>query len=259
MPTPVTWILEITPDFTDPELLSHHVKKCVTIRNFGPRFTDWPQVDGPCVVFGTFNCISQMLRVPALCNHVLDDYALLACSSYYRYAYPFLGRTAFMAHMNALPHINLARIFGQSVFIRPDSNKKPFEATVVDTTQMDAYLRKHPQHQDELVILSDVIRIEQEYRCFCRNGKTFCHSSYKEDHFRSAPDAVIQFANAVADRILQTLGLNMITVDVAVCDTGLKLIEIGGVNSWGIYGVDIPRYIMEMESAALEKYQELFL
>jgi hypothetical protein len=259
LPTPsqVTWILEITPDFTDPELLTRHVKQFVPIEGFSLQYKDWPKVQGPCAVFGTFNCITQMLRNPDLCNYVLDDYALLECTSYYRHVYPFLGRTAYILPMGALPHLDLSKTFGDSVFIRPNSNKKPFEAQVVATTQTDAYLRKHPQHQDELVILSDVIGIQREFRCFCRNGKTFCHSSYKEDQFGPAPERVIRFADEVAMRILQTLGLAMITVDVAECDSGLKLIEIGGVNSWGIYGVDIPTYIEGMEQAALEKYQEL--
>jgi hypothetical protein len=52
--------------------------------------------------------------------------------------------------------------------------------------------------------------------------------------------------------------MNMITVDVAFCDSGLKLIEIGGVNSWGIYGVEIPRFIEEMEKEAIKRFQDMY-
>lgn len=255
--TPVTWILEINPDFTDPELLTNHVRKFEAIENFNLQYKDWPKVEGPCVVFGTFNCLTQMLKNPDLCNYIFDDYSLLDCSTYYRYVYQFLGRFAFIVPMSAIQYIDLERIFGQSVFIRPNSNKKPFEAEVIAIGNIDSYLRKHSNYNHELVILSEVTPIDKEYRCFCRDGKTFCHSSYSGKEYQPAPDIVIQFAESVAERILETLGINMVSVDVAVSGSELKLIEIGGVNSWGIYGSDIKLFVEEMENEAIKRFQDL--
>lgn len=257
-PDNVTWILEITPEFTDPELMTKYVKKFVTIEDFDFRYKDWPKVEGPCVVFGTFRCLTQMARNPDLSNYIFDDYAPLTCSSYYSYLYEYLGRLAFMTPMSTLPHMDLERIFGQSVFIRPNSNKKPFEAEVVGINDIEAYTNKYSRHLDELVILSEVLQIDSEYRCFCRNGKTFSHSSYMEDEYKPAPEHIVRFADSVAERVLETLGLNMVTVDVAVCGSDLKLIEIGGVNSWGIYGSNIQNFIEAMEQEAVERFNDLF-
>jgi hypothetical protein len=253
---PVTWILELTPEFTDPELLTKHVQQHVTLEYSGINFRDWPQVQGPAVAFGTFRCLTQMQRNPDLCNFIFDDYAQLACTSYYSYLYRYLGRLAFIVPMSALPHMQLAPIFGSSIFIRPDSNKKPFEAAVVPLNSIEHYLRSHPQNHDELVVVSEVLQIDREFRCFCRNGKVFAHSSYKEDVYSPAPPEVIAFAEEIATDALQTLGLNMLTVDVAVCGDTLKLIEIGGVNSWGFYGCDLKAFIEVMEAEARERFAE---
>lgn len=256
---PVTWILELTPEFTDPELLTKHVQQCVTLEYSGINFRNWPQVQGPAVAFGTFRCLTQMQRNPDLCNFIFDDYAQLTCTNYYRHLYRYLGRLAFIVPMSALPHMALEPVFGNSVFIRPDSNKKTFEAEVVALNAMEKYLRSHQQHHDELVILSEVLQIDREFRCFCRNGKVFAHSSYKEEMYAPAPLEVLAFAEEIAAHTLQTLGINMLTIDVAVCGDALKLIEIGGVNSWGFYGCDIKRFVEVMEAEARERFAEVEL
>ncbi|WP_218025098.1 hypothetical protein [Nocardia jejuensis] len=46
----------------------------------------------------------------------------------------------------------------------------------------------------------------------------------------------------------------MVTVDIGI-DTGdvLRLVEIGGVNSWGIYGSKVSDFIAAMEAEALDR------
>ncbi|MGW4632146.1 hypothetical protein [Nocardia sp. NPDC004415] len=46
-------------------------------------------------------------------------------------------------------------------------------------------------------------------------------------------------------------GMTMLTVDVGVGPDGtLRLVELGGVNSWGIYGSDVTEFIAAMEAEA---------
>ena len=45
----------------------------------------------------------------------------------------------------------------------------------------------------------------------------------------------------------------MVTVDVGVARDRLRLIEMGGVNSWGLYGADPDAFIAAMEAEALAR------
>lgn len=253
----VTWILEINPEFTDPELLAGKVDNCVRIEGGNYHRREWPEVNGPVAVLGTFRCLQQMLKIPGLADAAFDTYSLLKCSSYYPYLFEYLKRESFFIPLSALPYLDLSRIFGDSVFIRPDANTKPFEAEVVKIAQLEEYLSRHQKYLTDLVALSEVIPIEREFRCFCRNGIVFADSSYLEDNYQPAPSEVITFAETVAAKTLKTLGINMLTVDVALSNGELKLIEIGGVNSWGFYGANLQDYIAGMEAEAKERYLDL--
>lgn len=46
----------------------------------------------------------------------------------------------------------------------------------------------------------------------------------------------------------------MITVDVGIDPDGIvRLVELGGVNSWGIYGSNVGDFIAAMEAEALTR------
>ncbi|WP_301316695.1 ATP-grasp domain-containing protein [Nocardia amikacinitolerans] len=40
------------------------------------------------------------------------------------------------------------------------------------------WLEFYDEHRNELVVVSEVVNFEREYRCFCRNGRFFCGSAY---------------------------------------------------------------------------------
>lgn len=254
----VTWLLEINADFTDPETLAAQVAVARQMPAFHPRFEAWPQVNGPQVAYGTLRCLSSMLRQPGIANAVFDDYQQLQCSSYYSYLYAYLRRRSFLLPLACLPQIDLSDWFGSAVFIRPNSNKKPFEAEVVSTSGLARFREKYAAFDPELVVVSEVISIEREFRCFCRNGEVFCHSSYLEDEYLPVPARVQEMAAEIATLTWQQSGMNMITVDLAATAKGLALIEIGGVNSWGIYGANVQDFIAGMEAEARERHADLW-
>jgi hypothetical protein len=47
---------------------------------------------------------------------------------------------------------------------------------------------------------------------------------------------VLAFAAAVGAELEDTLGVPLFTVDVAAGEDRLRVVEIGGVNSWGFRG-----------------------
>ncbi len=242
--------------FTDPLRLKPLLEEPIVLETSSAGRPEWPMLEGPMIASGTMRTLLQMIRVPHLCEAVFDNHAELRCSSYYRAAYEYLGRDAFIVPMSGLVHAHLDRYFQRSVFVRPDASHKPFEAEVVPTDQLDAFAHKYPGEARELAVVCEVIPIEAEYRCFVRNARVFAHSSYPKEPYEPAPEEVIEFAQTVASALSSYLSSNMLTIDVARSDGALKLMEVGGVNSWGLYGCALEDFVREMEAEALERYEE---
>lgn len=149
----------------------------------------------------------------------------------------------------AVPTLPLERMFdADRVFLRSDTNFKLFPAGVHAVDDLENWLRLHDRHGDELVVLSEVVTFAHEYRCFVRNAHFVCGSSYPDEPYLPVPATVRAFAESAASRLLPH-GHTMLTVDVGVSPDGtLRLVELGGVNSWGIYGSDVTDFITAMES-----------
>lgn len=243
------WILDLHPDFPSSQQLLEYLPDVVVLNRDEVIKGSWPELSGAVVGYGTMFTMTRLRRHPKLGQAVFDDYTLLRCSSYHRWTYDLLGRTSLIAPISALPSLPLERIFGSRFFLRSDTNYKLFQATSHPTNQLPDWLF---DHSDELAVLSEVIDIVQEYRCFCSHGKFVCGSSYPEPPYQQVPDIVRQSAQEVASR-MHRQGLNLCTVDLATCPDGrVRLIEIGGVNSWGLYGSDPEAFIAALEAEALE-------
>ena len=251
----VTWIFDFDYDFTAPQTVSEYVQNFVVLpQDF---LVKPPKVHYPCVASGTMRKLVMMTRQADICEAVFDDYLSLRCSYYYRYVYSFLGRKVFIVPFQALACVPWKEVFAERIFIRPDHNSKPFDAQVVAIEEIDAFIeRYHHRSAQELVVVSEVIELGKEYRCFCRNGRVFCHSSYPEPPYDLAPPKVIAFAEKIATLLLQNGFSNMLTIDIADGDC-LRVVEIGGVNSWGIYGANITNFIQHMEQEAIARYREM--
>jgi ATP-grasp domain-containing protein len=244
------WILDIDADFPASAAVAARVPDPVVVPRVTPGLEVWPDVEGPVVGYGTMRTMTRMRR-SKLARAVFDDYASLRCSSYYGAIYDLLGRAAFLIPMAALGHLDLRRHLGERVFIRSDSNYKLFAAEALPATEAARFLEQRWEHRDELVVVAEVVALGDEYRVFCRRGKAFCHSSYPVEPYRPAPPEVVAFAEAAAERLAGVVPSGMLTVDVAVGADRLRIVEVGGVNSWGIYGSDIDAFIATMEAEAL--------
>ncbi|WP_372367788.1 ATP-grasp domain-containing protein [Candidatus Uabimicrobium sp. HlEnr_7] len=252
----VTWIFDFDYDFTAPKSVSAFVDKYVVLPA-DSIVGSWPDICYPCVAYGTMRKLMGMIRQPKICEAVFDDYSTLRCSYYYRYIYEFLGRAVFIVPFAALGCLRWDEILGERVFIRPDSNCKPFEAEVVAVDSLDDFIERNGyRQQHELVVVSEVVDLGEEYRCFCRDGRVFCHSSYPLPPYTSAPPHVIAFAEKVACLLVQCGFSSMLTIDIA-CGDRLRVVEIGGVNSWGIYGGCVHSFIKSMEEEAIFRQNDI--
>ncbi|WP_238549186.1 ATP-grasp domain-containing protein [Acaryochloris marina] len=48
----------------------------------------------------------------------------------------------------------------------------------------------------------------------------------------------------------------MLTIDIGIHAGEPKLVEIGGVNSWGIYGSNVADFIAAMEEEAIDRWED---
>lgn len=247
------WVLDLHPEFPGSELVREHL----VARGLSPIIVarrdvlmgTLPKLPAVCVGYGTMHTMTRLARASTA---VFDDYARLRCSSYYPRIYDLLGRTAILVPFNALPSLDLARMFGPRVFVRSDTNYKLFPASLLEVTAVASWLETYQEHRDELVVVAEPIPIAAEYRCFCRAGSFVCGSSYSsaapDGPYVPVPDDVQRFAEDAARR----LDMRMLTIDVAVSpDAALRVVEIGGVNSWGVYGSNLDDFIAMMEAEAL--------
>lgn len=257
--TPVRWLLEEDPDFPGPEALRRAGLVDVVPLDPGPPWAPrWPEVTGPAVAYGTMRTLRRLQGHAPLAHAVFDHYPSLRWSSFLPHVYDLLGREVFLVPLAALPHLDLRRHFDKQVFIRPETNYKLFASGVVDCDQVGSFLDFHAEHRAELVVLSQVVELGPEYRCFCREGQVFAHSSYPALPYQPAPPDVLAFAADCARRLLSARSLRLITVDVARAPDGrLRLVEIGGVNSWGVYGCDLPSFVAALEAEALLAWEDI--
>ncbi|TDP42762.1 ATP-grasp domain-containing protein [Nocardia ignorata] len=250
------WLIDHHDEFPGSAVVAAALDDPVIVHRHDVMMGRWPVLPDtrPVVGYGTMPTMTHLRRHPHLGDAVFDDYPTLRCSSYYPHVYDLLGRTAVLVPFSALPDLPLGRMFGSDrVFLRSDTNFKLFPAAVHPIAELDRWGDLYDKHKHELVVVSEVVNFENEYRCFCRNGRFFCGSSYPLEPYAPVPDHVRAFAEAAARRML-VHGSNMVTVDVGVCPDGvLRLVELGGVNSWGIYGSNVADFIASMEAEALDR------
>ncbi|MEU1432243.1 ATP-grasp domain-containing protein [Nocardia sp. NPDC005746] len=247
------WLIDLHEEFPGSAIVAAALDDALIVEAHDAMMGRWPVVQEgrPIVGYGTMPTMRSLRRVPQLGEAVFDDYTMLRCSFYYRHVYDLLGRTAVFVPFSAVPGLPLRRMFdSDQVFIRSDTNYKLFPAGVHEITELGHWLQTYDQHRDELVVVSEVVLFELEYRCFCRDGRFVCGSSYPIEPYLPVPDHVRDFAETTAKRLLAH-GCTMVTVDVGVSPDGvLRLVELGGVNSWGIYGSNVADFIAAMEAEA---------
>jgi hypothetical protein len=250
-----TWIIDLHPDFPGSAVVLAHLHEAAIVDKADVLMSRWPTVSLPIVGYGTMHTLTRLARVPELAQGMFDDYTKLRCSMYYRYVYDLLGRACVIVPFSALPLLPLERMFGSTVFVRSDTNYKLFPASVLAIADVERWCNTYQHHHEELVVVSEVVTFDREFRCFCRNGMFFCGSSYPDEPYEDVPAQVQHFAQEAAKRMMR-IGVNMVTVDVGIGSGSLRLVEIGGVNSWGIYGSNVETFINVMEAEALSRWQD---
>lgn len=133
------------------------------------------------------------------------------------------------------------------IFIRPDSNNKTFNAEVVSRDGFQEFYdyATHAPSRGELTTLSVVsspVKLDQEWRLVISERKVIAGSQYRVDGLvemaKGYPREAESFANAVANSNSYDPH-PMYVMDVARSGDKYSLVEIGSINSAGLYCCDI--------------------
>lgn len=239
-----------------------------------------------CVVFyGSLNLGRKLRKCSFVPGVYLDD-KKYECTSYY----PVLGDELLHSSYMMLPYGDIKRrkdelfeLYGDVIFIRPNSGYKQFTGNILDRDNFNYGLDLagfYDVEPDLLCVISNAKNIKKEWRFVIVNGKAISGSLYRD--WTKGPDKI---ANGTTTQDLVLLGSKSVneycddedafeyankiakmynpesawTLDVTLTKDGeYKVIEIGCFSCAGMYGNDINKIIDEVSKAALSDWKEYF-
>lgn len=154
-----------------------------------------------------------------------------------------------------------------AIFIRPNSNNKPFTGQIVFTHEWQAFETEMGAADFNVVpttlcLVAEPVRIYEEYRCLIRRGEYITGSKYYQNgqtEYGPVPDEVVAYANSVPSFD----GLpNLYMLDIGRTDAGFGIVEIGSVHCAGLYEMDQVKFItavsqeVDLWASSLDKLQD---
>lgn len=129
---------------------------------------------------------------------------------------------------------------GRRLHIRPDTEHKAFNARVFDQAAWGVVHAERALNGDTACWVSPVQNIAGEWRCWFVGGQLVEVSQYRrggQGHYeRGAPDDIGRYAQSVADRFLPA---PCVVMDVALAESGPRVIEFNPIHSAGWYAADV--------------------
>lgn len=223
--------------------------------------------DAPVIFYGTINTVEQ-LRVsrPNWVPLSWFDSVAFSCRSYYAH----WGRYLLHDRYGFYPLGELARLKDQlyetygkqeMVFIRPDENNKSFSGRLVPSDnfpQWHAELQASNMDPATMAVVAEPAHPGGEWRFVVADQKVISGTYYKwaGELFPSPED--LQTAGRLAQEITAESWQPraIYCVDVTRNRAGqYRLVEIGGINSAGLYHCDLLPIIQAMNEIAVREYR----
>lgn len=148
---------------------------------------------------------------------------------------------------------NLQTSFSTPYFIKPSQDLKSFlpgilksGQTVQNFVENSSYT---PDYKKEILLVSPVIDIKEEYRFFVINEEIITGSLYKKNdkviYNSYIPDKILGIAKDYA-KLYQPSSIY--TMDIAITQKGAKIVEYNCWNGSGLYHCDKPLLFQQVES-----------
>jgi hypothetical protein len=156
----------------------------------------------------------------------------------------------------------LQDIFGDHIFIRPDSGFKSFTGFAVKIKDLDFELSSLKQTKNpfsnEMCMISRAKNIQSEYRLIVCNRKVITGSQYRWDNKMDVRIDVHSDAWKFAEDVVAAAEWQLDTcycVDIFIGDDGPKIGEFNSFSSCGLYNCDLDIIVEEVSKAALSEWQ----
>lgn len=131
-------------------------------------------------------------------------------------------------------------------FVKPDTGNKTWTGHVWNTEYDSPRIMENTfslMDIDQLIIAKPK-EIDEEYRIFVCNGEVIDLSQYSYDDIKllgAFKDVAKQFAEEWVDN--NHFEVNTYMMDVAVTDGIAKIVEFNSINSSGLYGIDMDKFV----------------
>jgi hypothetical protein len=153
---------------------------------------------------------------------------------------------------------------GGRAFLRPDTGSKLFTGLVVDRDNVDHEINSIQQlsHMaaEDFVWTARAKEIHGEFRFVIADGQVIAGSEYRWDgrlDIRSDyPEECRELAQRVASHPWQLD--RVYTCDVCLSEDGVRLVELNGFSSAGLYACDLDAVVAGVSAAAVAEHRDLF-
>ena len=155
----------------------------------------------------------------------------------------------------------LFSIFGDHLFIRPDSGFKSFTGLDIKKEEFDFEISslkqtKNPQPH-EMCLIASAKSIQSEYRLIVCNGEIVTGSQYRWDGRMDVRIDVHSDAWEFADKYVAKADWQLdtcYTVDIFIGNEGPKIGEFNSFASSGLYNCDLDKIVEVVSKAALDEW-----
>lgn len=152
-------------------------------------------------------------------------------------------------------------LFGDNIFIRPNSGKKSFTGTTFNSYNFDheLYSIKELQHvtDEEICLIAPAFPLKAEYRLVVADHEIIGYSQYRRDDVLDVRCDISNDALKLAEKIARMSKQPdlIYTLDIAELPDGkCRVIELNSFNSSGLYAIDRERVVAGINKAVLKDF-----
>lgn len=268
------WLIEtgVWQDGNDQRIIDYLNAMCIPFQAeeytyLGGREFEIIDADRPVIFYGSINTSEYLsLTHKDWVPLIWFDEEKYSCRSYFTH----WGKFILQEHYGFYPLAELVRLrkllyqtyaVDDYVFIRPDDNDKSFTGKLVPTDVFSQWYKETQSSKvspETLVLVSAPVTIQAEWRFVIADRKVITGTYYKGSSNHSIPGNAYQeaeeFAGHIANSDWQPRAIYC--VDIGYTEAGMyRLVEMGGINSAGLYRCNVEPIVKAMNEIAVREYR----
>ena len=157
---------------------------------------------------------------------------------------------------------NLHRTWNYPVFMKPSLDQKSFTAAIVPPGMSVLQCIESQPHQSsyikEKICVAPVREISREYRFFVVCSQVITGSLYKcGSQVVTSPEIPQDILECARSYARLYCPHDVFTMDLCVCDKGIKIVEYNCWNASGLYKTDVNKIFLAVQDYKLEALRKL--